>query len=263
MKKTFLLFTVLICLLNNNLTRAQVTYPEAKLYSVNEGLSQSQINAIIQDSRGFLWVGTEDGLNRYDGYIFIKYTHQPFDNNSLSDNHINAICEDNYGVLWIATNRGLNSLQLSSGIFKSYQYQANTLGSISDNTVLNLFIDSRKVLWVKTRKSLESFNPKTKTFHSFSHFNDIFKYSSAHIKYPIFEDNKGRLWVGTKDGLNFFDRDLQIFKRIFQVSTWHGLDSQIFCQWQGWPKHLCGGFRRQDRSHDQKCRQQDQGRPLS
>ena len=193
MKKIILLFTVLICLLNNNLTWAQATFPEAKLYSVNDGLSQSQINAIIQDSRGFLWVGTEDGLNRYDGYNFINYTHQPFDNNSLSDNHINAICEDNSGVFWIATNRGLNSFDLKSGIFRNYQYHPNSPGSISDNVVLNVFIDSKRVIWVKTRKTLESFNPKNKTFHSFSHFNDIFKYSPAQFKYPIFEDNKGRL----------------------------------------------------------------------
>ncbi len=214
MKKTFLLFSVLICFLNNCLTWSQASYPEAKVFTVNDGLSQSQINTIIQDSRGFLWVGTEDGLNRYDGYNFISYTHQPFDNNSLSDNHINAICEDANGILWIATNRGLNSFEIKSGIFSNFQYQSDSKGLVSDNIVLNVFIDSKNTIWVKTPKSLYSFNSKTKSFHSYSHFNDIFKYSSIRIKYPILEDKKGRLWVGTKDGLNFFDRELQLFKRI-------------------------------------------------
>ena len=192
--------------------KGQFTFPEAKVYTVNEGLSQSRINTILQDSRGFIWVGTEDGLNRYDGYNFNSFTHQPYDTNSLSNNYINAICEDANGVLWIATNRGLNSYDVKSGKFTNYQSNSMVSGSISDNIVLNVYIDNERNLWVKTLKSLDLFDPVSKSFRNFKHNFDLFKFSSGNVPYPIHEDKSGKLWVGTKDGLNYFDRDLELFK---------------------------------------------------
>lgn len=208
--RLFILFWILLPVY---FVEGQTIFPEAKIYTVNEGLSQSRINTIIQDSRGFIWVGTEDGLNRYDGYNFNRYTHLPNDTNSLSSNYINAICEDKDGILWIATNRGLNSFDVRSGKFTSFQYTPGKSGSISDNVVLNVYIDEEKNIWVKTLKSLDLFDAATNVFRSFTHFYDLFKFSSGNIPYPIHEDKVGRLWVGSKDGLNYFDRDLQLFNR--------------------------------------------------
>src|SRR5258705_8471889 len=73
---------------------------------INSGLSQSNVLCILQDSRGFIWFGTEDGLNKYDGYNFTVYKNDPEKNNSLSNSYINDIAEDNNGDLWIATLDG-------------------------------------------------------------------------------------------------------------------------------------------------------------
>ena len=77
--------------------------------SVEQGLSHTMVNCIFQDSRGFLWIGTKDGLNRYDGFSFVKYTSNSFDTGSISNNYVNAVCEDpSHTGLWIGTNSGLN-----------------------------------------------------------------------------------------------------------------------------------------------------------
>ena len=156
MNRLFLLFA-LFFLLFQALVQGQFSFPETKLFNANNGLSQSHINTIIQDSRGFLWIGTENGLSRYDGYEFVNYIHQPYDTNSLSNNYVNAICEDSHGVLWIATKKGLNSFDVTKGEFTSYTNDSKKSNSISDDLVLNVYIDSKKTIWVKTLKSLDQF----------------------------------------------------------------------------------------------------------
>ena len=74
--------------------------------SLEEGLSQSTVTAILQDSQGFIWLGTLDGLNRYNGYDFTIFQHEPADPTSLSANHISALYEDAFGTLWVATEGG-------------------------------------------------------------------------------------------------------------------------------------------------------------
>ena len=77
-----------------------------KHYSVKEGISQSEIKCIFQDSEGFIWFGTQNGLNKFDGYRFEKYFNDPADTNTISSNWIFAITEDTSGCLWVGTKRG-------------------------------------------------------------------------------------------------------------------------------------------------------------
>src|SRR5476651_2426932 len=93
----FLLFTLLPCLV---FSQDQVKFEHI---GTKEGLSQININCIIQDSRGFMWIGSRNGLNRYDGYKCIIYRYDAKDNNSLSNNMITALAEDRQGNIWIAT----------------------------------------------------------------------------------------------------------------------------------------------------------------
>jgi ligand-binding sensor domain-containing protein len=87
---------------------AQAIKPYFIHYSTNQGLSQSQVGAILKDKQGFMWFATQEGLNKFDGYTFTIYKHYPNDANSLSDNNIFDIVEDSKGYLWIATGRGLD-----------------------------------------------------------------------------------------------------------------------------------------------------------
>src|SRR5512133_1080149 len=100
--------SVLLVLLGVSINSISKSLPEAEFFSVRNGLSQSQVNCVMQDSYGFLWVGTQDGLNRYDGIRFTHYHYLPFDTLSISNNYIRWISEDTAGNLWIATDNGLN-----------------------------------------------------------------------------------------------------------------------------------------------------------
>src|SRR5262245_3081146 len=86
-------------------------------YSTDEGLSQSSVRSILRDHRGFMWFGTDDGLNKYDGYQFTAFKRDPEDPGSLSDNYIRALYEDREHVLWVGTNLGLNAFDRTTGKF--------------------------------------------------------------------------------------------------------------------------------------------------
>ena len=88
-----------------------------KHISINDGLSQNAVFAIIKDSKGFMWFGTKDGLNRYDGYNFVIYQHNPFDTTTLSAGYITSLFEDSRGLIWVGTyDGGLNVFDRSSDI---------------------------------------------------------------------------------------------------------------------------------------------------
>src|SRR5437899_1015692 len=102
----------------------------------DDGLSQSDVLCTFQDSRGFMWFGTEDGLNKYDGYNFTVYKNDPKKNNSLSNNYINDIAEDNSGDLWIATSDGgLNKYERKKDQFVHFKHDPKDPNSISDNYI--------------------------------------------------------------------------------------------------------------------------------
>ncbi|MCB9349863.1 MAG: hypothetical protein H6573_20475 [Lewinellaceae bacterium] len=103
--------------------------------TIEQGLSDNNVNACLQDRTGYLWFGTHDGLNRYDGYSFTVYKHSPGDSSSISNNKINALLEDEEGFLWIATDGGLNCFDPRTETFRSFQHDPEDEKSISHNQV--------------------------------------------------------------------------------------------------------------------------------
>ncbi len=183
------------------------------LFNVDNGLVQSGVTGVIQDSYGFLWIATQDGLNRYDGYYFKPFRNNPLDSSSLSNNYINAICEDRIGNIWLGTNLGLSMLDRKTGKFINYYSKVNDPSTLSDNRIYTVYQDKKGTIWVKTLTSLDEFDSAKKTFTRYPHYNDLFTFTTDFTDFDIFEDSQDVLWVGTKDGLCFFDRQLKIFKR--------------------------------------------------
>ncbi|WP_431215423.1 ligand-binding sensor domain-containing protein [Puia sp. P3] len=108
-------------------------------YRIGGGLSQSNVITVLQDRRGFMWFGTWDGLNRYDGYKMSVYRNDPNDSSSLSDNHILQLLEDSAGNIWVATaDGGLNRFDRERDRFVHYRSNNRDPGSISDNSITSL-----------------------------------------------------------------------------------------------------------------------------
>lgn len=134
--------------------------------SLNDGLSQMTVLCSCQDSKGFIWFGTRNGLNRYDGYGFNVFLNDANDSTSISDNHILCITCDKNENLWIGTNNGLNKLDLSTNTFKRYFHNCSDTNSIDHNTIYSLYVDNENQLWVGTRSGLNLYEPANNSFKS-------------------------------------------------------------------------------------------------
>ncbi len=166
--------------------------------TIEDGLSQNAGLSIFQDSRGYLWVGTQDGLNRYDGYSFKIYKHDPENPNSLSHNSILAMAEDKDGSLWIGTwGGGLNRFDPATETFVRYQFDTNDPSSLSNDTATSIKQDSNGTLWVGTLGGLDRYNPETNGFDHFRNDPNNIESLSSDVISAIFEDSNNQLWIGT------------------------------------------------------------------
>jgi ligand-binding sensor domain-containing protein/signal transduction histidine kinase len=174
--------------------------------SIEHGLSQIAVYAILQDHRGFLWFGTRDGLNKYDGYNFTVYRNRPFDSTSLSDNWVRALCEDKLSNLWVGANGGLNKLDLKTERFTRYLHGSNRDNSLRDNRVLSILEDHAGAIWIGTSEGgLSKLNPHAGKFtHYTSDPQSPNSLSSNHVR-ALHQDQQGMLWIGTDKGLDVFD----------------------------------------------------------
>ena len=185
--------------------------------TTDDGLSKSSVTCILQDKKGFMWFGTFNGLNRYDGYEFVIYQYDQNDSLSISHNYISSIIEDNEGQLWIGTSDGLNSYDRSSDSFKQFFHDKNNPTSISDNQIEVIFEDSKKRLWIGTRNGgLDLFDRLSGTFMHYVNEKGNEKSISSNFIREIFEDSAGNLWIGHWNGsIDIFNERRNTFDRVF------------------------------------------------
>ncbi|MEM7611545.1 MAG: two-component regulator propeller domain-containing protein [Pseudomonadota bacterium] len=172
---------------------------------VDDGLSQSHVLSILQDRSGMMWFGTENGLNRYDGYEFKHFKRKRGVDGALTNDFINDMVEDAGGNLWLATDGGgLVRFDTRSERFTSYRHDANDAGSISGNAVRRLAIDADGKLWVATRGAgLNRFDPDTERFQRIA-FEGVLDESAS--VYALLVDGQRDVWVGGDHGLTRIDR---------------------------------------------------------
>jgi ligand-binding sensor domain-containing protein len=170
--------------------------------SIEEGLSQSSVFCIFQDSRGFMWFGTENGLNRYNGHTF-KVFEESKGSYSLSNNLVRAICEDKSGKLWVGTwGGGLNKLNRAKGEFETYKNSPDDPNSLSNNNVMSIYKDKFGILWIGTDDGLNRYNQKS---DNFTNYKNNFGYFKGKVR-AIYEDKDGILWIGTDEGLKKYNK---------------------------------------------------------
>jgi PAS domain S-box-containing protein len=179
----------------------------------DQGLSQSNVICILQDSRGFMWFGTRDGLNKYDGYKFTIYKNDPHNPHSISNNFIKSILESKDGTIWIGTiGGGLSRFDRQKSLFTNYKNDPHNPHSISDNFVNSILEDSKGNLWIGTQRGLNLLDRgKNQFVHYIHHAKDNYSISDDYVRI-IFEDSEENLWVGTfNGGLNLLDPSRKTF----------------------------------------------------
>jgi signal transduction histidine kinase/ligand-binding sensor domain-containing protein len=196
--------------------------------STETGLSGSSVNCIYQDRQGFMWFGTDDGLNKYDGDKFIVYQHHPLDSTTLSDNRIKTLYEDRHGTLWIGTMNGLNRLDRRKNKFVRY-HQTENPNSLSHNDIRAITEGSSGFLWIATKGG--GVNRTLEKLRDFNYLSPI-QAKEPHLSAPLLRfvhykaypddpvpslgdnnveqfliDAAGGFWIGTDNGLSRMEID--------------------------------------------------------
>lgn len=173
--------------------------------NIEQGISQSTIEVIFQDSKGYIWLGTNDGLNRYNGYEFKIYNYEE-DQNSISHNGITDISEDKYGNIWVGTVQGVNKINTNTDEITNYTESNN--GIKEDSTTEVIVTKDNKVL-VASYEGLSIYNEETDKFETIlDEDNGII----SNVIYTIDEDKHENLWIGTKLGVNKISKDFKVLE---------------------------------------------------
>ncbi|MCP4071153.1 MAG: response regulator [Hyphomicrobiales bacterium] len=174
--------------------------------TTENGLSNDSVWGMAQDSDGFMWFGTFDGLNRYDGSDIKVFRHDPDDPHSLSGDAIRGMHVDQTGILWIGTwGNGLNQFDQGTERFIRYQHNPDDPHSLSHDAIRTIYEDRSGRLWIGTMGGLNRFNRDTKQFTRYLHDPDNPNSLGNNNIWSVFEDRTGLLWIATSGGLDRFD----------------------------------------------------------
>ena len=165
---------------------------------MNTGLSNNSGLCLIQDNNGFIWIGTRDGLNRFDGIDYKIFKHEFDDSLSISNNQINCIYETSGDELWIGTANGVNKFDPVTESFTKFISSTDS-ADISDNYIWTICEDSEKNIWIGTSSGMNIYSDKTGILSKIYFNKELSDNSNTII--VVFKDTKNRMWVGTRNGL--------------------------------------------------------------
>ena len=174
-----------------------------------EGLPQSTVMSTLQDSQGFVWMGTEDGLVRFDGEQLQRYAHSRTEKGSLPGNFVWDIAEDARHDLWIATkDNGLARWSRATDTFTTYRHDARTPQSLASNSLRTVLVDARGKVWVGTSDAgVDILDPATGRFEHLRHEAGKTGSLSSDRVYALSHGPSGRVWIGTEAGLDRWNPD--------------------------------------------------------
>lgn len=211
-KRVVSLFLLSIFLISNFLC-VKVNAEEKDKYlkftnlTTKDGLSQGSVYAIHKDEDGYMWFGTNDGLNRFNGYEYEVIKSDDKDENTLPSGIIGSIVEDKEGYLWIGTSSGLGRLNRKTLSVERIGADVNDPKKTSNQHTWDLYIDSEDDLWVGTENGLNRYDFQTKEFKKYFSFSTDVRTLSDNFITSIVEGMNGEIWVGTKNGLNIINKD--------------------------------------------------------
>ena len=174
---------------------------------MRDGLSQSTVMSILQDSQGYLWLATESGLDRYDGYSIRAYRRERGNEHGLASDYIWTIAEDAHGDLWLATvGGGVARWDRRTDTFQQFRHDPANPDSLASDAVRTLLIDARGRIWVGTfENGLDVLDPQTGKAQHFRHRKDDPRSLAADAVFALYADRSGRIWVGSDGGLSRYE----------------------------------------------------------
>ena len=186
----------------------QQPYIQFKRLTINDGLSLSSVYCIFQDSKGFMWFGTEDGLNRYDGQNFTIYRSKSNDENSIAYKWIEMIIEDSRGKLWFASQGGLTHFDMETEKFTQFTSLSDSRRRLSNDTITQIFEDDRKKIWVGTNNGINRIDIKKLESEEIGNVNTNI---SCRVNHFLSKED-GSLLIATQNGLLNYDNNLDEIK---------------------------------------------------
>jgi signal transduction histidine kinase/ligand-binding sensor domain-containing protein/AraC-like DNA-binding protein len=184
---------------------AQPVNPNFRNISINDGLSDTQIQCISQDKKGFMWFGTPYGLNKYDGNGFTQYLHNPSNKKTIDHNNVTSIFEDSSQRMWIGTESSLNYFNRTIGVFENVIKKQEGIYRSEMGAVKKIAEDEQGRLWLARTHGLQVYDPNNKTIRTFLPKDEDNGFLGEIGDLII--DKKGKLWVATMVGIRYFDRN--------------------------------------------------------
>ncbi|CAM2065394.1 Response regulator [Sulfidibacter corallicola] len=188
---------------------ARQNFLKMERLTIEDGLSQNGGNAIFQDRQGFMWIGTQDGLNRYDGVGFVVYSADSSDPGALSGSNVVALAEDTAQRLWVGTlGGGVSVFTAKRDRFLRFRADPENPHSLSDNLVRAIFCDRFGQIWIGTDRAVNRYEPEQKGFRHFLSGQEVLPDGGALHVSQILQHPDGFLWVATRGaGLLRLDPD--------------------------------------------------------
>ena len=183
--------------------------------TMRDGLSQSTVMSILQDSQGYLWLATENGLNRYDGYSIREYRRERDNDHGLANDYIWSLAEDASGDLWLATSGGgVVRWDRRTDRFHHIRHNPKAPASLANDKVRALLIDRAGRIWAGTEDGLDRIDARTQQARHFKHVDGNPRSLQSDRIFALHIDSRGQLWVGTDAGLSRYDGEQDDFVNV-------------------------------------------------
>ncbi|NOZ35403.1 MAG: SpoIIE family protein phosphatase [Chlorobi bacterium] len=211
MKQFFFKNILFLFLLASEILTAQNKSLNVRHYSISDGLSQSFTTDICQDKLGYIWIGTQDGLNRFDGYKFKIFRQNPANKYSISDNYIVDLFASEDSLLWIVNNSGLEVYNYKTNRFKSILKNKQSKYSTYSTNIKAVTVDKKGIVWLRTIQSIIEYNPRKNNFFEYKIYPENINSGGGVFDIYKLADDSENLWTGSSNGLVKFNKQAKKF----------------------------------------------------